>query len=267
MGTLIFDVIIKILISDGFKAVMSFVAVFLYLRFMIGSWFLATIGMLEIFLSLPLAWFSFSYVFKIKYFSTLNVLCVFIVAAIGADDIFVFMDAYRQSASKGADVLESLETRMNWVYRRSGKAMLVTSATTCSAFLCTVVSPIAGTRSFGIFAALVILFDYLLVMTLFCAAVVIYHNNFESKLGCYCCQKSDETFNPTKRALEEAKDGRASSSDRITCFYRVSSCCEEYKIVQGMTERCTVLITTCILRINLRLLFFISATGYSLPFL
>ena len=53
--------------------------------------------------------------------------------------------------------------------------MAVTSATTCSAFLCTVASPIASTKSFGIFAALVIFFDYVLVMTLFCTSVVIYH--------------------------------------------------------------------------------------------
>eukprot|EP00979_Chaetoceros_neogracilis_P001425 scaffold248_cov263-Chaetoceros_neogracile.AAC.24 len=186
MGILIFDVIVKILISDGFKATMSFVAVFFYLRFMIGSWFLATVGMLEMFLSLPLAWFTFSYVFSIKYFSTLNVLCVFIVAAIGADDIFVFMDAYRQSARKGADVLESLETRMSWVYRRSGKAMLVTSATTCSAFLCTIISPIAGTRSFG----------------------------------CCTCNSIEDNPDPTKRALDMAKNGQVLPSDRITQFYQ-----------------------------------------------
>lgn len=183
MGSLIFQVVLEILLTDGLKAVLSFLAVFLYLRFMIGSWFLAIVGMLQIFLSLPLAWFVFSFVFKIKYFSTLNVLCIFIVAAIGADDIFVFMDAYKQSAYKSMTT-ESLETRMNWVFRRSGLAMLITSATTCLSFLCTLVSPIAGTRSFGLFAALVIFFDYILVMTLYCSAVVIYHNKFEGSKRC-----------------------------------------------------------------------------------
>ena len=127
MGQLIFDLILVILTADGLKAVGSFVAVFLYLRYMLGSWFLTAVGMFEIFMSLPLAWFSFSYIFQIKYFSFLNVLCIFIVIAIGADDIFVFMDAYKQSASKGDEVLSSLETRMSWVFRRSGSAMLITS--------------------------------------------------------------------------------------------------------------------------------------------
>lgn len=221
MGTLIFDVIVGILVSDGLKAVASFVGVFLYLRFMIGSWFLAAVGILEIFLSIPLSWFSYSVVLNIKYFSTLNVLCIFIVAAIGADDIFVFMDAYRQSARKGTEILESLETRMSWVFRRSGKAMLMTSATTCSAFLCTIVSPITGTRSFGLFAAVVIMFDYILVMTLFCTAVVIYHNKFE--LQCCTCEKNgDDSSNPTQHALKKAKDGQVLPPDRVSYFYRVS---------------------------------------------
>lgn len=223
MGTLIFDIIIDILLSDVLKAVMSFVAVFFYLRLMIGSWFLAAVGMLEIFMSLPLAWFFSSYVLGIKYFSTLNVLCIFIVSAIGADDIFVFIDAYRQSANKGEEVLESLETRMSWVYRRSGQAMAITSATTCSAFLCTIVSPIAGTRSFGLFAALVILFDYILVMTLFCTAVIIYHDRFESKEGCcncLFCFKEEPT--PTETALARLKTDAGPKMDRITFFFRVS---------------------------------------------
>lgn len=223
MGTLIFDIIIDILVSDGLKAVLSFVAVFFYLRLMIGSWFLAAVGMLEIFMSLPLAWFFFSYVLGIKYFSTLNSLCIFIVAAIGADDIFVFMDAYRQSSNKGKGVLQSLEHRMSWVYRRSGQAMAITSATTCSAFLCTIISPLAGTRSFGIFAALVIFFDYILVMTLFCTAVIIYHDRFETKQGCcncLFCFKEDPT--PTEAALARCESSEGPQMDRVSYFFKVS---------------------------------------------
>jgi len=42
-------------------------------------------------------------------------------------DIFIFMDAYRQSAIQNGKVLESLESRMSWVYRRTGSAMAITS--------------------------------------------------------------------------------------------------------------------------------------------
>ncbi len=222
MIALIFDVILEILVVDAGKAFASFIAVFFYLRLMLGSWFLTAVGMFEIFLSVPLSWLFFSYIFQIKYFSTLNVLTIFIVIAIGADDIFVFMDAYKQSASKGPEVLSSLESRMSYVYRRSGSAMLLTSATTCSAFLCTLASPIAGTRSFGIFAAFVILFDYILVMTLFCTSVVIYHNLFEGKPFCCNCtfwKRNNPT--PTEAALQSYQVGIVPGLDPISKFFKV----------------------------------------------
>ncbi len=223
MRALIWDIILIILTFDGVKALASFVFVFFYLRIMLGSWFLTAVGMFEIFMSLPLAWVSFSYIFQIKYFSALNVLCIFIVMAIGADDIFVFMDAYKQSANRSPDLLEDLETRMSWVYRRSGSAMLLTSVTTCSAFLCTLISPIAGTRSFGVFAAFVILFDYVLVMTLFCTAVVIYHNRFEAKGGCCNCSFwSRSNPNPTQISKEKRENGDPKEVDRISEFFEVS---------------------------------------------
>ncbi len=228
MIALIFDVILQILSADGIKAIASFYAVFFYLRFMVGSWFLAAIGMFEIVMSLPLSWLFFSYIFQIKYFSTLNVLCLFIVMAIGADDIFVFMDAYKQSVSKGKNVLSSLESRMSYVFRKSGSAMLLTSVTTCSAFLCTLTSPIANTRSFGIFAAFVIFFDYALVMSLFCTSVVIYHNYFEGKKFC-CNREIFTTFwkknnpTPTEIALQNARDNEEPELDRISKFFKV--CC------------------------------------------
>lgn len=221
MGALIFDIIIQILVADALKAIASLVAVFFYLRYMIGSWFLSAIGMYEIFMSLPLAWFFYTYIFQIKYFSTLNVLCLFLVLAIGADDIFVFMDAYKQSATRGSEINSSLETRMSWVFRRAGSAMFVTSLTTCSAFLATLNTPLANVKSFGIFAALVILFDYVLVMTLYCSAVVVYHDRFENKPSCCSC-----TFwkvnkpSPTEAAFAVSEEGGSVEEGRITRFFK-----------------------------------------------
>jgi len=216
-GALIFDIILVILRDDGLKAIASFLAVFFYLRIMIGSWFLAAVTIFEIFMSLPIAWITFSYILQIKYFSTLNILCIFIVVAIGADDVFVFMDAYKQSASKGKEVVSSLETRMSWVFRRAGWAMLLTSMTTFAAFLVTLSSPIANTRGFGIFASFVILFDYFLVMTLFCTSVVIYHNRFEMKeccCSCVCWKKNEPTS--TEISLAKEGNGEEVELDRIS---------------------------------------------------
>lgn len=126
---------------------------------------------------------------------------------------------------------------MSYVYRRAGLAMLITSATTCSAFLCTVASPIASTKSFGIFASLVIFMDYALVMTCFCTAVVLYHDHFEEStvtvcndaqgaFGCYdcccpcccpCIPKLKETS--TERAAKRGPNDPV-QQDKITEFYK-----------------------------------------------
>ena len=54
--------------------------------------------------------------------------------------------------------------------------------------LCTLITPLSSLQSFGIFTAFVIFIDYVLVMSLFCTATVIYHNRFEKSacFGCYC---------------------------------------------------------------------------------
>lgn len=222
MGILILEVLLDIVTRDALFALASFMFVFIYLRIMVGSWFLAIVGMTEILLSVPVSWFIYNTVFQIKYFAFLNTLSLYIVAAIGADDIFIFMDAYKQSAhTDDPRILESLESRMSWVYRRTGTAMAITSATTCSAFLCTLITPLVDIQAFGVFAALVILVDYILVMTLFCTAVVIYHNKFEQSC-CAPCGTCCRTFepSPTTKALENINDPTRKESDRIGEFFR-----------------------------------------------
>lgn len=224
MGVLILEVLLDIVTRDAMLALASFLFVFLYLRLTVGSWFLSVIGMTEIMLSVPVSWFIYKFIFQIEYFAFLNTLSLFIVAAIGADDIFIFMDAYKQSAqSDDPEILESLESRMSWVYRRTGSAMAITSATTCSAFLCTLVTPLVDIRSFGIFAAIVIFIDYVLVMTLFCTAVVIYHNKFERPGCCGVCSAGCRTAEPSSTDTARESIGSVDADkqgDKISRFFR-----------------------------------------------
>merc|ERR1711998_136667 len=130
------------------------------------------------------------------YFAGLNAMTLFVVLAIGADDIFVLMDAYQQSLYHGP-VCKDLKTRITWVYRRATSAMFVTSFTTMAAFVATATSPLVDVQSFGIFAAFAILVDFALVITWFPACLVWYHNNLESRGHC-CCRISEGTS--TERA-------------------------------------------------------------------
>ena len=140
--------------------------------------------------------------------------------AIGADDVFVFMDAYKQSAhvlprgAFGGDDEAWLRKRMSWTYRRAATAMLITSFTTMAAFIATAISPLAQVRSFGAFAALVILTDYILVITWFPACVVLYHRHIERRrcccgacCPCLCSKRELEDSPPRKRCIERFLGG------------------------------------------------------------
>jgi len=238
MTALILDIFLKILQNDGMLAFISIALVFTYIWITTGSVFLASVGMSEIVLSLPVAWFFVRCILQIKYFAGINLMCIFIVCAIGADDIFVFMDAYVQSQYKGPNVVRDMETRFSWVYRKSGLAMLITSCTTCSAFLCCFATPLPDTQAFGLFAAAVIAADYIFVMTMFCTAVMVYHNRLEKAPMCGCniptpmgkcfcgccienCDCSVSDPSPTQKALTASSSGTSEMErDKIEMFFR-----------------------------------------------
>merc|ERR1719201_2385060 len=71
--------------------------VIIYLRIHTGSYFLALMGIFQIFFSLPVSLFFYRIVFQISYFSQLHILVLFLVLGVGADDIFVLVDAWKQS--------------------------------------------------------------------------------------------------------------------------------------------------------------------------
>ena len=196
---LLTQMLIELLVKDGLMALAPIILVFLIVWFQTRSIFIALVTVVECILSFTGA-ISILIVLGIRWMAFEHFLGIYIVLAIGADDVFVFMDTYKQSFYAGPHVNASLTKRMSWVYRRAGLAMLITSLTTASAFVATSLSsPIPTLQAFGIFAAAVIIFDYVLVMTLLCSAVVIYHNLFERKPGlcCACC-----TCGPAGSALD-----------------------------------------------------------------
>eukprot|EP00462_Mataza_sp_D1_P024935 CAMPEP_0175132088 /NCGR_PEP_ID=MMETSP0087-20121206/6891_1 /TAXON_ID=136419 /ORGANISM="Unknown Unknown, Strain D1" /LENGTH=1082 /DNA_ID=CAMNT_0016414425 /DNA_START=38 /DNA_END=3287 /DNA_ORIENTATION=+ len=177
------------LFNDMIFIVGSFVFVFAYMWYNLQSVFLTICGMLEIILSMPLAFFCWSVLGQQKYFNTLMMLGLFIVLGIGADDIFVFCDAWAQSGLQAKHISGSIETRFAWSYRRAVSAMTVTSATTFFAFLSSALTPIPIMLSFGVFAALLVLFDFILVITWFPACVVFHHRYILPRVKgfCGCC--------------------------------------------------------------------------------
>ena len=148
--------------------------------------FLAMIGVSIIFLSFPFTGFIVSGIFRVSYFGYLQLIAIFLVCGIAADDIFVFIDAWRQSKEiVGSDKKQ----RMAYSFRRGVRAMTVTSATTAAAFFANLVSPIMPIRAFGIFAGTLIPINFFLVVFMMPPAVIIYERNFLMKKCCCFCSK------------------------------------------------------------------------------
>jgi len=136
-----------------------------------GSALLTLAGLFEILASLPIAMF-FWMILGQTHVSTLMLLGLFVVLCIGADDIFVFMDTWKESAVMPPSISGSMETRFAWTWNRASNAMLATTSTTFFCLALNGMSKFPNLRVFGIFNAFVILADYILVITWFAASVI-----------------------------------------------------------------------------------------------
>ena len=125
-----FEVFNKQLLGDGLLAVFAFFMVFVMIRLHTGSMFIACLAYLEIMSALGVAYFLYMVVLGLPFFPFLNLVGIFIVIGIGADDVFVFVDAWKQAESMMSEGSEHVHKRMAWTLQRAGGAMFVTSTTT-----------------------------------------------------------------------------------------------------------------------------------------
>eukprot|EP01065_Artemidia_motanka_P042442 TRINITY_DN569_c2_g1_i1.p1 TRINITY_DN569_c2_g1~~TRINITY_DN569_c2_g1_i1.p1 ORF type:complete len:1268 (+),score=331.28 TRINITY_DN569_c2_g1_i1:81-3806(+) len=226
-----------VLMQDGLWAIGSMIFVWLYIVFMNGSWFLGTMGMGQILMAFGPAYIVY-FVLGFRYFGTFNVLTIFIILGIGADDIFVFLDTWKQSEMDfpvlhhAEDVSDEerrrLDTdrrfrRMSWTWKRAAKAMLVTSATTMASFLCTGTSSFPGIQTFGIFAAMLVLCNYLAVIFYYPTVVAYNDVTCVASYGCcygtFCCslagrmKKAGAWINMKAKIFQEADSKWAAAAE------------------------------------------------------
>jgi hypothetical protein len=176
--------------NDQFKLVIAVVIVLVVLICQTGSIWIAFCGLFEIVVSFPIGLFVWVVVMRQDYVTYLMYNGVFIILGIGCDDIFVLMDAWKQSAMHPSrEVRESLLLRFTWAYNRAASAMLATSVTTCAAFVACAVSPIWDIQCFGVVSAVMVFADYLLVITFLPAACIVRERYFPQRCK-DCCTKN-----------------------------------------------------------------------------
>lgn len=162
----------------------SMVFIFLFMWMQVGSIWITSWAMFSILSSFVTANFIYRVILDYRYFGVFHVLSVFIILGIGADDVFVFMDSWKQSEDMK---FPSLVTRLSYVYSHAASAMFVTSFTTMVAFLSSALSPLLAVSTFGTFSALLVFVNYCSVI-LFLPCVVLVHELHTKGKCCFCCR-------------------------------------------------------------------------------
>ena len=107
------------------------------------------------------------------YYSNLHSLSIFIILGIVADDVFVFVDGWRQSGNM-KELQDDMKRRLAYSFRRAARATATTSSTTSVAFLANAFNPLMPLKSFGIYAAILIIVVYALIILVYPPVVIFY---------------------------------------------------------------------------------------------
>ena len=189
---LIYD-IIRQSSKDLLFAVGSIAFIFCFMVFHTRSLFVSGLAVMSILTSFTGTNIIYRCIIDFQYFGLFHIITIFIILGIGADDLFVFYDAWRLTAFSS---YPSLAHRLNDAYSKSCKSMFITSLTTAVAFAASALSPLLATKSFGVFAAILVFYNYFSVIIFFPTVVMVYHLKFENwKWPCFfICNKTKESF-------------------------------------------------------------------------
>ncbi|KAK4809920.1 hypothetical protein QYF61_023407 [Mycteria americana] len=163
------------------------------------SVFLSFFGIASIGLSCLVALFLYHVVFGIQYLGILNGVAAFVIVGIGVDDVFVFINTYRQATH-----LKDLRLRMIHTIQTAGKATFFTSLTTAAAYAANIFSQIPAVHDFGLFMSLIVSCCWVAVLFTMPAALgiwTLYMSPLESSCQSSCSQKCTK-----KSALHLAED-------------------------------------------------------------
>ena len=168
------------------SAVVVAIAMMIHTR----SPFITMIGLLQIIFSFPLAYFFYKIVAGLEFFPFLNFIGVFVVFALGADDVFVAVDKWKNARLEHPKA--TTEHIAALALPDAAGAMLLTTSTTAVAFFATAICPVAPVKMFAIFLGLLVTFDYIMNILLVFPALCIYDiRNLRGQTGlcasCCCC--------------------------------------------------------------------------------
>lgn len=217
------------------------------------SCFITTLGISANMTSIVVGVFFYRGVFQVDYYTAMHSTILFIIVGIGADNIFVFYDSWKQSeylwpvisAKEEADKitmrseaaerdkfgtakdlspsgeLEVLAYRMQYTLSRASTSIFNTTATTFAAFLATSFNDLAPISAFGVYAALVLMSFYFYVFLFYAPMMIINELKLYRPSTWICCKKKATTQRPagaieveTKKTIEDLENELAEAEKR-----------------------------------------------------
>jgi predicted RND superfamily exporter protein len=216
----------SILVSDMTLAVGSLTITFLAMGIHTKSFWLTIMGVLQIIYSVPLSYFVYYFIAGLRFFPFLNFIGVFVAAALGADDVFVAVDKWKNARLKHPTA--TTQDIAEIALPDAAGAMLLTTSTTTVAFFATTICPVTPILCFALFCALLILFNYIINVVLLFPALALYdiwlmNGNQNVLINCGCCAKSitdrhDETEEDTE-ANDVSEETKPSLIHKILSAY------------------------------------------------
>ena len=180
-------VIERQVLYDQMLAVGSLTFIVLFMILQTGSLWVTCFSIVAVASSFITSALIYRFIFNYQYFGVFHVLAVFIVLGIGADNTFVFFDTWKETGFKH---YKSLAHRMSDTYRKAAMAMFFTTFTTAAAFIVSAISPFLAISAFGVFSGILIMVNYIGVITILPTVVLTYHCWWAKYKCCCCCPRA-----------------------------------------------------------------------------
>ncbi|CAD5126925.1 DgyrCDS14939 [Dimorphilus gyrociliatus] len=164
---------------------MLFIVVFMLIQ--TQSFWITFLAVYSIFSSFLITNLIYYGVLRFTYFGVFHILDIFIILGIGADNVFVLYDTWRETSYHK---YPTIAHRLSHCYRKASIAMFYTTLTTAIAFIVSAASPFMTVYTFGVFSAILVIVNYLSVI-IFLPCVVFTYATFWDKFKCCCCCKKN----------------------------------------------------------------------------
>jgi hypothetical protein len=184
------------LFSDVMLAGFALLSIAVYVLMHTGSGFLTFMGLMNVLLAFPLAFWLYTGLFHIESLPILTPVTLIVCIGIAVDDVFVFVDTFKQT-----DAGESLDGRVAKMISSCVSATAFTTLSSVSAFAANTVSDVVALSNFGLLTALVVGLNWIILVMIIPSAIGFWWRYLapcKATTFLCCCYKRDNTVNPSQ---------------------------------------------------------------------